>query len=307
MDLLRDNRHIFVSSDGPPDGDPILVVHGGPGFSHGYMRPWLQTLAVRRRLVCFDLPGAGRSSRQPGSGYPLEEYLADVRAVQDSVLGRPTALLAHAWGAILAVEHALLHPDAVSAVILVNPLRILTAESQDHEAQARMIQAVDPDVVQRYVSDVYPNLQRALAGDLDAWHAVDTSPWWARMWKTQFASAPPSGWDEAAVGIGWGLEAYFAHKGRAMLSPDEPLAQYDLAERAAHLTVPVLIVGCAHDANYVAMPRIHAEPLARAIPHVEVVILDGVGHFPFVERPAEFGEFVNEFLGRRVAGRTPSR
>src|SRR5262245_120046 len=39
-----------------------LVVHGGPGLDHTYLRPWLDRLATpRARVVYVDLRGQGRS------------------------------------------------------------------------------------------------------------------------------------------------------------------------------------------------------------------------------------------------------
>src|SRR5690242_10906341 len=39
-----------------------IAIHGGPGFDHTYLRPWLDPLGVRGRLVYVDLRGHGHSS-----------------------------------------------------------------------------------------------------------------------------------------------------------------------------------------------------------------------------------------------------
>lgn len=280
-------------------GTPAIAIHGGPGFTHRYLRPWAGA-PLPGSVACFDLPGCGESSRHPGSGYPLAEYVADVEAVRQALGHDRAIVLGHAWGAILAVEYALAHPERVGALILVNPLRILRVDGQDNEAQARMIAAVDPQVLDPYLAEVQPQLQRALGGDAGAWRAVDASPWWSRMWRTQFLEAPPEAWTRAVGSAALGLESYFAHKGAAFMDPAHPFNRYDLAERIRGLDCPVLVVASDSDANYVAPARIHAEPLAQAAPRGELAMIRQSGHFPFVDQPTQYAAAVGGFLERIV-------
>src|SRR5262245_33707918 len=41
--------------------DTVVVLHGGPGFHHGYLVPALQPLAERHTLIFYDQRGRGRS------------------------------------------------------------------------------------------------------------------------------------------------------------------------------------------------------------------------------------------------------
>ena len=45
----------------------IVVLHGGPGFDQGYLRPGLRALADDAQLVFVDLRGQGRSAPRPSS------------------------------------------------------------------------------------------------------------------------------------------------------------------------------------------------------------------------------------------------
>src|SRR4051794_19539840 len=45
------------------EGDPLVIVHGGPGASHDYLLPGLLPLARHNRLVLIDERGSGRSER----------------------------------------------------------------------------------------------------------------------------------------------------------------------------------------------------------------------------------------------------
>lgn len=298
FEVTRSERRIHVVVDErDARTTPVLAIHGGPGFSHRYLRPWAGE-GLDRTMVYCDLPGCGDSSRHPGSGYPLAEYVADVDAVRTGVGAQCAVLLGHGWGAILAVEYALAHPESVSALVLVNPLRILSGAGQDNEAQSRVVAAVDPQVTEPFQAQLLPAIQRALAGDIAAWRDVDASDWWARMLRTQFVLPPAPAVVATITGIRWGLEAYFAYKGAVFLGADHPMGRYDLAERAATLTVPMLLVASDSDANYVAPYRLHALPILERCRCAHMDLMSGVGHFPFIERTPEFAARVRTFLER---------
>lgn len=46
-------------------GLPCLVMHGGLGFDHTYLHPWLDGLGSQLRLIYYDHRGMGRSGRPP--------------------------------------------------------------------------------------------------------------------------------------------------------------------------------------------------------------------------------------------------
>lgn len=304
MYLTKGDRRIFYDVAGSHTGwrdgtlvkrPVILTVHGGLGFSSLYLRPWLSKLAEGYCVVYIDLPGSGRSSRHPGSGYSMDGLVADLEGVRKALGIEQVVLLGHAWGAILATEYALSHPDIVTAEVMVNPLRILRVEGQDMEAQERMIAATDPQVAEDHMKDLDPKIQRALEGETALWSEIDSDPSWARLLRTQLSSPPPI-WDTVMDNIQLGMEAYFAHKGNAMQNPEHPFAKYDLAERAVGLQSPLLIVAGELDANYVAMPGTHAQPIHAAVPGSELVTIKEGGHFLFAEDPDGFAYIVTRFL-----------
>ncbi len=307
MYLTNGDRRIFYDIAGAHSGwragtlverPVILIVHGGLGFSSVYLRPWLSRLAEGYCVVYVDLPGSGWSSRHPGSGYLMEQLIDDLERVRNVLGIEQVTLLGHAWGAILATEYALSHPEAVAAEVMVNPLRILRAEGQDVEAQLRMVAATDPNVIEDHIKDVDPKLQRALDGETALWDDVDADSSWARLLRTQLASPPPL-WDTVMDKVQLGMEAYFAHKGNAMFDPEHPLHKYDLAERAAGLQSPLLIVAGDSDANYVAMPSTHAQPIHAAVSGSKLVTIEGGSHFPFAEDPDGFARIVTRFLSNQ--------
>src|SRR5262252_5924365 len=64
-------------------GEPLLILHGGPGASHDYFLPYLLPLARHNRLVFIDERGSGRSQKlEDPAGYTIENMVEDVEAVR---------------------------------------------------------------------------------------------------------------------------------------------------------------------------------------------------------------------------------
>ena len=69
---------------------------------------------------------------------------------------------------------------------------------------------------------------------------------------------------------------------------------YDLRERLREIQVPALIV---HGREDLVVPLEQGEELHRGIAGSRFVVLENCGHWPFVERRAEFVAAVTDFLG----------
>lgn len=310
MRIGQGDRFSFVEVSGPeqvlePTGwrrrPTLIALPSGPGFSHRTLSPWLEGLTDDLRVVAVDLPGSGAGSLAAGLDYGFDSYAGDLEAVRQALDVKNLMLLGHGWGAAMAIEYAIAHPDRVSSLMLINPIRVFTGEGQDVEAQARMVEQVDPDLFARWAEAAGPAFTQALGGK-GSWDAVEALPWWSQMVRTQFSAPPPEAWDRATGGAPWRMRAYATYKGAAMFDPASAMAAYDLSERARGVAQPTLILACDHDANYVAPPARHAVPLAEAMTGARLVIWSDAGHFPFVERPAEFVALVRSLCKENFAG-----
>lgn len=296
------SRRIYTETYTAPGtvGPDCIALHSGPGFGAATLRAGVEVFAAEAAITLVDLPGCGRSSRHPASGYPIASYIDDVMQVRQGLGLKRPLLLGHGWGAMLAVEAALAHPTAFCGLLLLNPLRTLAAEGQDTEAQQRQAQRIDDTLLPRFATDVWPALQMAMQG-LSNWDEVDRNPWFPQMWATQWATSPTEAWNVSVSSGALGMEAYFAHKGQAMFDPESYWARFDLASRMERLGLPVSVMASEHDANYVALPHIHVHPLRRACSNLQVEIVGEGGHFLLSETPHALARHLQSCLLPQVA------
>ncbi len=101
--------------------EPLLLIHGNGTQIEDFETSGLIDLAAdTHRVVVFDRPGFGHSSRPRGTvwtpsaqAHLLHEALAQLGIERCVVLG-------HSWGAAVAVALALQHPTSVKSLVLVS-------------------------------------------------------------------------------------------------------------------------------------------------------------------------------------------
>ncbi|TDC49549.1 alpha/beta fold hydrolase [Jiangella ureilytica] len=261
-------------------GPPVVVLAGGAARHPVYLGD-LAGLAERHPLVIPHLRGIG-SSPAPAQ---LEEgsywcQAADLEALRGH-LGQDRLLVAgHSAGTRLAVAYAVQYPDRVAALLLLTP------------PSAHLVDA-EPDAER-----IAGRLRTAEPAFAEAWTALAAGPavlddegfndWQRRVAPSSYAHWGPAEQRHAAVG------RYDLPANRAYFSVDPPA---DLATKLSAVTAPVLVVAGADDAMTGLAPVV---ALAESFPAGRVAVVDDCGHYPWVERPAEFRAAVDGFLDEVV-------
>src|SRR5690349_1773760 len=128
-------------------GEPLLILHGGPGASHDYFLPYLLPLARHHRLVFIDERGSGRSQPLENlSGYTIENMVEDVETVRQALNLGKISLLGHSYGGALAQAYALKYQRNLDHLILASTWSSTSAMNQ---VFVRMKQNMSPDLRQR--------------------------------------------------------------------------------------------------------------------------------------------------------------
>ena len=106
-------RYVTVG-DGPA---LVVVLHGGPGLTHDYLRPEWDRLRSIGQVVYYDQRGCGAN---PGDGdVTWQAHVADLdRLIRRLSKGRKVFLAGSSWGAELALRYAYAHPKSIDALVL---------------------------------------------------------------------------------------------------------------------------------------------------------------------------------------------
>ncbi|PAT43496.1 alpha/beta fold hydrolase [Vandammella animalimorsus] len=168
---------LFVAEAGDPNGEPLLLLHGGLGDAYDFRRI-VPELPQQLRLIALELRGQGRSSR---GAAPLRyvQYQADVLAVLDQLQIASARVLGFSDGGIVGYRLAVHAPQRVRALVTVGSQWRLLPDDPSlpllHGLNQADWQARFPAVVARYeAGNPQPDLG-ALIDDIRAlW--LDTDP-----------------------------------------------------------------------------------------------------------------------------------
>ncbi|MEU5975767.1 alpha/beta hydrolase [Streptomyces sp. NPDC047315] len=109
--------HVVEQGSGPL----VLLVHGFPESWYSWRHQLPALAAAGYRAVAMDVRGYGRSSRPTEIGaYRLHELIEDTLAVVEGLGESSAVIVGHDWGATIAANSALLHPEVFRAVGLLS-------------------------------------------------------------------------------------------------------------------------------------------------------------------------------------------
>ena len=111
-------HEIYYEECGNANGEPVLLVHGGPG---GGSSPTMRRYhdPARTRIILFDQRGCGRSTPHAGLAHNTTWQLIEDMERLRALLGvERWQLFGGSWGSTLSLAYAQAHPERVTALIL---------------------------------------------------------------------------------------------------------------------------------------------------------------------------------------------
>ena len=285
MRVTVNGTELFVDVAGPllavegerlAERPTVVVLHGGPGFDQGYLRPGLAPLSADAQLVFVDLRGQGRSAPARPAACTLEQMADDVAALC-GVLGiEAPAVFGHSAGGFVALHLALRHPDVAGSLVLCDTSPALAPMPDDDPP---------PSLAERASAEAVDVAGRVFAGNF----SPEAMAAFGRLVAPHYAG--PAHTDVPAVLLG--LSRFTPDVAAHFFTTLAP--EYDLRPRLGEIAAPALVVVGCYDW---VCPPVASRTLARGLPRAELVEIAGAGHFPFSEEPEQFLRAVRGFLDR---------
>ena len=242
------------------DGDVIVLVHGYGGDRNSWL--FLQEpLAAKYRVYALDLPGHGTSAKDVGDG--ALGVLADaVTGVLDALGAGRAHLVGHSMGGAVALAVAARDPGRIASLTLIAPTGFgaeINAGYLRGFADAQTRRELKPVAGQLFADESL--VTRQLVDDLLAYKRLD--------------------------GVDESLHTLLG----TLLDGDAQRGDSAAALAALGDAIPVTVVWGRAD-------RIIPAAQAESVPGAVRQVIDGSGHMPQMERPAEVQAAIEETIAR---------
>lgn len=253
-------------------GQPILVLHGGPGggLDQSYFKPQLLALAANHEVIFYDQRGSGKSlqTAMDRSVINLKQFTDDIETLRTSLGLNQIALFGHSWGSLLAMNYAINYPDHVAKLILVDSMPAdLPGKFSALQALNQLLEPIAQEIAP--LGD-YNQLKKLTAEEIVALNR--------KLYSVYFYHSQ----DVEKMTLDMTVEAALSgFKVSQMMMQD---LYGDMLPQLAKLKVPTTVIIGEQD----FVPLSTSEDIAKAIPGAKLVVIPNSGHFPFIENPDGF-------------------
>lgn len=274
---------IWYRKSGTGTGTPVILLHGGPGFSSFYLKP-LDALGNDRPVIRYDQLGGGKSSRTSDTTlFTIDHFVQELDSLRAALGYDRVHLAGHSWGTILALEYYRAHPDHVVSLTLASAALDIPA----WERNARRLVTTLSDSAQKAIA-LREAEQNFSAPDYQ--HALEEF-YGKYVWRHPVAADLDSTLQTVNE------EIYNYMQGPSEFTITGTLKSYDATPFLKQVRVPTLFtVGEFDEANPATIRR-----QAAMTPGAQVVVIPGAAHITTWDNPDFMLNAVRTFLARADA------
>jgi len=275
------NGRIWYKVVGTGDRTPLLLLHGGPGFSTYYMEP-LAAISRDRPVVFYDQLGSGRSDvTHDPTLWTIDHFVNELAFVRSALHLDQVYILGHSWGTQLAVEYMETRPSGVKGLVLASPAINVPRWIEDNR---KLLEEMPADVYQtiekheRDGTTDSPEYEEAMMVFYHQ-HISRSDPWSEELEKA-FETA-----NNELYGYMWGPADWIA---------TGTLKNFNREDLLPTLDVPVLFTTGRYDE---ARPETVAH-FQSLVPGSKLAIFEKSGHLTMQDEPDEYNRVVGAFLNK---------
>ena len=279
-------RYMDLAPSATPNGATAVLLHG-KNFCAATWEQTIRALAgAGYRVITPDQIGFCKSTKPERYQYSFQALAQNTHALLESLGVGKIILIGHSTGGMLAARYALLYPDDVAKLVLVNPIGL-----KDWKALGVPALAVDQWIA------------RERATTAERIRAYEQSTYYAGEWRPAYDR-----WVEMLAGLAQGPGRDIVARNTGLI--DDMIYTQPVVYEFPLIRVPTLLMIGDKDTTAIgkdlAPPEVrarlgHYPELAQrtkaAIPDSALIEFPDAGHAPQIQEPEKFNDALIKALG----------
>jgi len=258
--------YMDVPPAGRANGRVVFLQHGMNFYSEAYTETIAALADAGFRVIAVDRIGYGKSSK-PVLPYDFNFVAANMKALLDELDVDTVALVGHSMGGMVVSRFAMLYPETVSHVVMVNQIG-LTDPRQSREWR-------DP-----YAAELEPASYESILRGHRRYFPNDWPPSHLRFVKRQYGQMLGGEWPRLVM----------VRRLQAQMLYEDPVV-YDWQ----HIETKALVIGGEEDGLVEDFPAL-SRNVAQSLRNAALLLYPDIGHAPHVEIPDRFHADLVRFL-----------
>jgi proline-specific peptidase len=262
------------------NGDPVILLHGFSDKKE-HWRAQVGELSEHFKVIRLDNRGAGKSDRPDGE-YSMEVYASDVAGLMDYLEIRRAHIIGHSMGGMIAQNFAILYPNKVNKLILINTFPGLKPPGQPIE-----------DVISMQRESAIAGQEAILKAPNNAFVDGAKPSYSRKFWKLMKENP-----QQKFHGI-WSVEDLIDEKinygptAIDLSNQSHAISTHNTYERLHEIKSKTLVISAEKDKS---CPKSMGARIHELIPNSKFIITEGAAHQSILERAPEINKCIIEFL-----------
>ena len=278
---------VFYRVLGTGKGTPVVLLHGGPGYTSHYLEPLARALGKDRPVIVYDQLGSGRSDRVTDTALlHTGRFVRELDSLRRALHLDRIHLYGHSWGSMLALEYLATTPAGIVSVTLASPLITSAAWARD----GQMLLKTMPDSIQRIVA------AHEAAGTTASQQYQNASLEYMKRYV--FGMEPPFPAEVDSAMAGFSPFVYETMWGPSEFNPTGSLKHFDRSAVLKELQMPVLFTVGRQDE---AVPET-IQRFAQGVPNARVRVFERSAHMAMLTERDVYADAVRAFLRAAETG-----
>ena len=270
--------NIWYEVSGTGTGLPVVLLHGGPGFSSYYLKP-LEALGNDRLVIRYDQLGGGKSDKiSDTTMFTIAHFVNELDSLRSHLGCTQWHVFGHSWGTILALEYYRAHPDHVASLTFGSAVFDIPA----YQRRARDLVGTLPLATQRVIEKA----ETEGAFEDSAYQAAMNEFYGLYLFRHPVEADLDSTFATANEAI------YNYMQGPSEFTITGTLKDYDVRAFLPHIAVPTLFTVGEFDE---VGPEL-VQGFADSVPNAKYVVFPGAAHITTWDARDENVRVVREFL-----------